>query len=242
MSIYYNENDPYAAEWLKNLISAGLIPYGDVDDRDIQEVTVHEIENYQQCHFFAGIGGWALAIELSKWGSERVWTGSCPCQPFSVAGRRNGTSDPRHLWPAWHRLISSAKPATIFGEQVKGALTGGWYDNVANDLEKQGYETAAAVLPAISVGAPHQRDRLFFVADTNSHGRKTRQKIEIRERQQSFKRSCFPERAREPWAIEPRVGRMVNGIRHRMAKLRALGNAIVPQVAAEFINAYLKTL
>ena len=66
---YYNENDPYAAQWLRNLIAAGELPPGDVDDRNIQEITPDDLKRYTQCHFFAGIGGWSYAFRLA-WPDE----------------------------------------------------------------------------------------------------------------------------------------------------------------------------
>ena len=87
--VYYNEIDCYCAEWLRNLIRAGLIAEGDVDERDIRDIRPDELTGYAQCHFFAGIGVWSYALRLAGWPDERpVWTGSCPCQPFSAAGRR----------------------------------------------------------------------------------------------------------------------------------------------------------
>ena len=107
---YYNEHEPYAAQWLRNLIAAGHIAPGDVDARDIQEVTPDDLTGYTQCHFFAGLGGFSYALRLADWPDDRpVWTGSCPCQPFSPAGKRAGTDDPRHLWPAWFRLSPGAR-------------------------------------------------------------------------------------------------------------------------------------
>ena len=164
MAAYYNEIDPYAAAWLRNLIAAGHIPPGDVDERSIVDVDAHDLYKYTQAHFFAGIAGWAYALRLAGWPDDQpVWTGSCPCQPFSVAGKGKAQSDDRHLWPAWFNLIKSVKPPVLFGEQVVGAIAHGWLDDAFDDLEGQGYETAAAVLPACSVGAPHKRDRLWFV-------------------------------------------------------------------------------
>lgn len=88
MTAYYNENDPYAAQWLRNLITAGHIAKGDVDERSIVDVRADDLRGYTQCHFFAGIGGWSLALRLAGWPDDRpVWTGSCPCQPFSAAGK-----------------------------------------------------------------------------------------------------------------------------------------------------------
>src|SRR4030095_3056253 len=91
MSAYYNEIDHAAAEWLRALIAAGLIPAGDVDERSIADVGPHDLAGYDQCHFFAGIGGWPYALRLAGWPDDRsVWTGSCPCPPFSPAGEGSG--------------------------------------------------------------------------------------------------------------------------------------------------------
>jgi DNA (cytosine-5)-methyltransferase 1 len=172
VNAYYNEIDPYAAQWLRNLIAAEHIAPGDVDERSIIDVKASDLKGYSQCHFFAGIGGWSVALRLAGWPDAKpVWTGSCPCQPFSVAGNRKGKEDARHLWPVWFELITERKPATIFGEQVAAAIAKGWLDSVYNDLEKESYAIASAILPACSVGAPHKRDRLWFVANTGSAGR-----------------------------------------------------------------------
>jgi DNA (cytosine-5)-methyltransferase 1 len=168
---YYNEHDPKAAAWLRELIAAGLIPAGDVDTRSITEVSANEISHYTQCHFFAGIGGWPLALELAGWPATRpVWTGSCPCQPFSSAGQGKGGSDDRHLWPVFRRLVAKLHPERVFGEQVAQAIGFNWLDGVSADLEADGYAVGAAVLGAHSVGAPHIRQRLYWVADS-LHGR-----------------------------------------------------------------------
>ena len=166
MTAYYNEHEPYCAAWLRNLIAAGQIASGDVDARDIQDVTPDDLTGYTQCHFFAGLGGWSYALRLAGWPDDRpVWTGSCPCQPFSAAGKRAGTDDPRHLWPEWVRLIRKCRPVTAIGEQVASAIAHGWLDGVSADLEAEGYTVGAVVLGAHSVGAPHIRQRLWWVAE-----------------------------------------------------------------------------
>ena len=171
---FYNEWDPYAASWLRQLVEDGHIPPGEVDERDINTIDPDELIRYTQCHFFAGIGGWVYALRLANWGDRRVWTGSCPCQPFSVAGNKKGASDKeRNLWPVWFNLIKVVRPDTVFGEQVASAVGEKyqWLDAVSHDLEDEGYRIGSGILPACSVKAPHIRQRLWFVADTNDNGR-----------------------------------------------------------------------
>ena len=165
---YYNEWDNFAAEWLRELIKDGLIPDGEVDTRSIADVRPEDLKGFTQCHFFAGIGGWSRALQLAGWSPDRpVWTGSPPCQPFSTAGKQSGKDDLRHLWPAFFNLIRECSPPTIFGEQVASAIRFGWLDDLQRDLEAEGYAAAAVVLPGGAVSAPHKRDRLFFVANSN---------------------------------------------------------------------------
>ena len=165
MTAYYNEIDPKAAAWLRELIKQGHIANGVVDERSIVDVTPDELRGFTQCHFFAGIGVWSYALRSAGWADDRpVWTGSCPCQPFSAAGRRGGVDDERHLWPHWHHLISQCQPSVVFGEQVASKDGLGWLDLVSTDMEATGYAFGAADLCAAGVGAPHIRQRLFFGA------------------------------------------------------------------------------
>lgn len=161
---YYNEFDHFAADWLENLIAAELIPAGTVDRRSIKDVQPDDLRGYTQCHFFAGIGGWAEALRLAGWDGP-CWTGSCPCQPFSAAGKRAGVDDERHLWPEFYRLISQCCPAIVFGEQVASKDGREWLAGVFADLESLGYAAAGADLCAAGIGAPHIRQRLWWVAD-----------------------------------------------------------------------------
>jgi len=345
MTAYYNEFDPFAAKWLRELIKDGLIAPGVVDERSITEVIPSDLSEFTQCHFFAGIGGWSIALRLAGWPDDRpVWTGSPPCQPFSVAGKQTGKSDERHLWPAFFDLIKEQAPTTVFGEQVASAIRHGWFDDLQKDLEKQNYASAMAVLPACSVGAPHKRERLWYVAnkcmananecgqstpgelgrssspaqiknreicgtfdvggggiglaDTKSHGNsgRLRQILGTNEKQQtrkepgqdeaeqringgiisamantksqggrrgeSLEESGHKELGRSdtvqlnawgdsigwpcrdgktrPVPTEPTLFPLADGVLNRVGILRGAGNAIVPQVAAEVIKAFME--
>ena len=315
---YYNENDPFAAQWLRNLIVAEHIPAGHVDERSIEDVEARDLDGFAQCHFFAGIAGWSEALRLANWpAAQPVWTGSCPCQPLSGAGQRKGHADRRHLWPAFYRLIAECKPATVFGEQVAGKDGREWLSGVRADLEDSGYACGCADLCAASAGAPHIRQRLFWVANSDGrdacperlqrnrehgqqpenggagrmahaaierspHGGKakiglsaqlgstdgksssgmgdtacstgTRQRrisVPMESKQKPERSShagawegveltqCADGKAR---STQPGVHPLAHGVQGRVGQLRAYGNAIVPQVAAEFVSAYLETL
>ncbi len=182
----YNDIDPYCCAWLRNLIAAGHLPNGDVIEGDFQEINVDDIP--ETAHFFAGIGGWPYALELVGWQGP-VWTASLPCQPLSSAGKRRGHNDERHLWPAFYALVAERRPATIFGEQVSSKDGREWLAGIRADLEALGYAVGAANLCAagagekakgrisyednsfvwrkIVIGAPHIRQRLFWVAKSN---------------------------------------------------------------------------
>jgi DNA (cytosine-5)-methyltransferase 1 len=178
---YYNEIDPYAAQWLRNLIAAGHIAPGVVDEKDIRDVRPGELAGFTQHHFFAGIGVWSYALRQSGWPDSRpVWTGSCPCQPFSAAGAGGGFTDERHLWPAWFHLIGECRPKRIYGEQVEAAIRHGWIDLVQSDLEGIGYACGRTGIPAAGVGAPHIRQRLWFVADAGNAGLERRRGVSER--------------------------------------------------------------
>ncbi len=250
---YYNENDPFAAAWLRELIKAGLIADGEVDERSIELVRPDDLRGFVQCHFFAGIGGWSYALRLAGWPDDRaVWTGSCPCQPWSIAGKALGADDPRDLWYVWFRLIRERRPCAVFGEQVASGAALGWFDRVCADVEHIGYAIGAASLQAASVGAPHLRQRLWFVADTDGA------------RLAGSRQVVGPEASRSrpaDWASiaaalgdhsfgtpmggsagarQPLLYTGDDGLSGFVGRVRGYGNAIVPQVAQVFIEAYLE--
>lgn len=325
---FYNDTDAYCCAWLSNLMDAGLITPGVISDKSIHDLTPDDVSGFNRVHAFAGIAGWELALQLAGWGERECWTGSCPCQPFSAAGKGKASSDERHLWPIWFELIRSVRPAVIFGEQVEAAIGWGWLDLVHSDMEAEGYSIRSAVLPACSVGAPHRRDRLWFVANTeigaaiapsNAPRKGRRGSAEPRttstmggcghpycpicygelahplpagrpegrpeprngqaagsggdlgnaerdgsrrhagagvgaQEGASLRSECICTRsssAARPWSdliwlpctdgkqrpTQPGIFPLASGLRNRVAQLRAAGNSIVPQVAAEFIKA-----
>jgi DNA (cytosine-5)-methyltransferase 1 len=249
---YYNENDSFAAQWLRNLILEGLIAPGHVDDRSIEEVRTDDLRGFTQCHFFAGLGGWSCALRLAGWPDDcPIWTGSCPCQPFSRAGKQQGASDERHLWPAFYRLIAECAPAVVFGEQIDGPLGREWISGIRLDLEAAGYAVGIAGLCAAGVQASHNRPRLYWVADADRERWYPRHDEGAR---MGHRSSVEPGRHRSFWdGFETHEGDdgslrrsgsgifpLAAGVSARVGKLRAAGNAIVPQVAAEFIRAAME--
>jgi DNA (cytosine-5)-methyltransferase 1 len=162
----YTDNDLGSVLWCRELVDGGHLPMGDSIHADIAKLSKKHLEKYRRVHLFAGIGGWGLALELAGWPSDvPVWSGSCPCQPFSTAGQQLGESDERHLWPEMFRLIKECRPFYVFGEQVASQLGREWLARVRADLELLGYAVGAADLCAAGVASPHRRQRLFWVAD-----------------------------------------------------------------------------
>lgn len=292
----YNEIEPYAAEWLRRLVVAGEVAPGEVNARDVRTLTPDEVRG--QCHFFAGIGCWSRALRLAGIADDaHVWTGSPPCQPFSQAGRNQGMADERHLWPAWFRLIEECRPPVVFGEQVSSPAGLAWFDAVSADLEGAGYAVGAADLCAAGVGAPHIRQRLYFVALAHDYeggrallgpsrvhdsgqpgddaarrgttrgvgdaggdgagehpGELPRHEGEHAEWSAVRNHTPIPPGpTRGPWypadwlwcrdarwrPVEPGTLPLADGATARVGRLRAYGNAIVPELAAEFIRAAL---
>jgi len=274
-------------------MQAKQIPDGEIDTRSIVDVQPDDLRGFRHRHWFAAIGGWPYALRLAAWPDDReVWTGSCPCQPFSAAGHGVGGDDPRHLWPAWVRLIGECRPHVVFGEQVESAITHGWLDLVCDDLEREGYAVGACGLPAASVGAPHIRQRIWIVGDAGgarlekrigergvrpetveSPQRKTAERADyvsrLADNNGAGQRvvgceelpvdsypSCrnnvdgcgeagwdriewIPCRDGKYRPTQPGLQPLAHGISGRVGRLRGYGNAIVPHVAAAFIDAYL---
>jgi DNA (cytosine-5)-methyltransferase 1 len=269
---FYNDVDPFVCEWMRTLVARGHIAPGTIDDRSIKDLTPDHVAGPGQRHFFAGIAGWAHALRLAGVPDDAdVWTGSCPCQPFSGASkhaRARGVDDERHLWPAWFQLIRECLPVLLFGEQISNSAGLAWFDVVRADLEGAGYAVGVADLCAASCGAPHIRQRLWFVAtrglgdagryrdrqharelprDESEHGRRP---------EDGDHAPVDPGSTRGFWSpadwlpcsdgvarpVEPGTFPMASGVPARVGRLRAYGNSIPPEVAATFIKASLEAI
>jgi DNA (cytosine-5)-methyltransferase 1 len=240
LNAYYNEIDPFAAQWLRNLISAGHIAPGDVDERSIVHVRADDLAGYTQCHFFAGIGGWSYALRLAGWPDDRpVWTGSCPCQDFSLVGKLARFDGDRDLWPVWYQLIRECGADCIFGEQVDDAPE--WADRASADMEDSGYAFAPIVIPAVAVGSPQERARLYFAAYANEARRTHAQRMPAAQARSGIRRPSrlvpreTPEYLRGP--TEPDQSWIVDGLSGEGFVVGAFGNAIHAPLAAQFIAA-----
>ena len=185
-----------------------------------------------------------------------ILTAGYPCQPFSLAGKRQGDEDPRHIWPFILRIVTSKRPAWCIFENVYGHISLG-LDQVLLDLEAEGYATRTFVVPACSVDAPHKRNRVWIIAKYVGHTSSSGQSRDNRRRAgQEFEDRCqdVPDTNSEGlqgqwekssgvsqeqrdlsyscgWEPEPSVGRVANGIPRRVDRIKGLGNAIVPQIA-----------
>lgn len=190
---------------------------------------------------------------VSGWGRPNLITAGYPCQPFSVAGQRRGENDDRHLWPDVRRIIAEVRPRLVLAENVYGHVNMG-LDQVLSDLEAEGYDAGALVVPACAVDAPHRRDRVWVMAHANGDGEPTGPEhgdegcgeLGTHPNSSSVGRAC------EDYTIQAGRDTVVNGSWRSPQpsirgvddglspdvelRLRALGNAIVPQVAYELLR------
>ena len=190
---YYNDSDPNACDWVRRLIRKGLIADGEVDQRDMREVQPEDLQGFDLVHLCSGIAGWDLAMQWSgEEFDEPAWTVSCPCPPFSAAGKRltcpeckgphlvwcprrtgyaicagcehSWLADSRHIWPEVWRLVAGSRPGYVFGEQVASAAGLDWIAAVQASLDILRYDSWAEDRAASSVAAPHKRQRYWWIA------------------------------------------------------------------------------
>jgi len=163
---YYNEVEPFKAAWLRELMKANVIAPGEVDERSIVDVRPDDLHGFSQWHLFAGVGIWSYSLRGAGWPDDRlVMTASCPCQPFSAAGKGMGFEDERHLWPAAFELIKAIRPPVLLGEQVSSKDGLVWFGHVKRDLNSIDYAVMGCDIPASAFGAPHIRQRLYFLGE-----------------------------------------------------------------------------
>ena len=254
--------------------------YGDI--RSITDTRRKSAYNKEDKQKLEGEGGGQSSLEQSRnMGEVDLLTGGFPCQPFSQAGRRGGTADNRYLWPEMLRVIQLTKPTWVIAENVRGLLTieqGVVFEQVCLDLEASGYEVQPLIIPAVSVNAPHRRDRVWFVAhklDTGLEGVSDETKRYSRQRNREWGNETSNPNAQdsisqrsgggmessgqvlerqsskikdagssweENWVeVATRLCRVDDGVPRRVDRLKALGNAIVPQVAIEVMKAIKQT-
>jgi DNA (cytosine-5)-methyltransferase 1 len=159
--------------------------------------------------------------------------GGFPCQPVSSAGMRRVQDDPRWLWPAMADVIGKLRPPVVLAENVIGLRARG-LEYVVNDLKDLGYAVTVGQISACALGAPHTRSRLFILADASGAGWQPHLQPQEKGSMAGGEQAGLPELLRSGWwEAEPRMDRVADGISPRLdnARLRALGNAVVPQVA-----------
>lgn len=251
------EREPFPTAVLKKHWPEALY-YGDiadlVADTNRQRRQRIKLQNQRRC----GQSGGAISDQEQD---MVILTGGFPCQPFSHIGRRQGTSDDRYKWPDMLAVIRNVRPDWVIAENVRGLATwnnGLVLETVCVDLESAGYAVQPIIIPACAVGAPHRRDRVWIIAHSadRGHGRWQCRSPESATRLSGRNRSCTPNWNTD-WrevafatchdGVDDGLSRWMDGTaisaaRHRAERLRACGNAIVPQLAMELFRAIRSTL
>lgn len=242
MIAYYNEIDPFCCQWLRNLIAANKIPNGDVDERDIREVSPSDLRGYSQLHLFAGIGGFAYAARLAGWPDDRpILTAGFPCQDISNAGSKLGLSGARSgLWNETRNLICELRPCIALLENST-ALTYTGLGTILSDLAEIGFNAEWDCLRASDFGAEHERERAYIVS--YPHGLNGQKRMGIFPFDEAKIFAARNRNSDQIWLASTRpTPDMVDGLSTGMVKrhaTKAIGNSIVPQVAAEIIKLFL---
>ena len=236
-TVAFCEKEPYAQQILKERFGAVL---ADSDERRSEQRHAQERRLSKPYAGNPRLHHDIFTLNGSDYRGVDLLTGGFPCQPFSVAGKRRGASDDRALWPEMLRVIDQSKPAWVLGENVAGIVTME-LDNILSDLEGIGYAAWPLVIPACAVDARHRRDRVWIVAHADKPRLQGRNSAVLPECPgqcppgQSGSFCSWPKES--DWFPQSPICRVADGIPHRSHRLRALGNAIVPQVAEEIIRA-----
>jgi DNA (cytosine-5)-methyltransferase 1 len=229
-----------AAEWVgwNNIFHCEWNPFG-------QRVLAHHFPNSKSYNDITKTNFSIHAGEID------VLTGGFPCQPYSSAGKRLGKADERHLFPEMLRAINEVKPTWVVGENVLGIVNWGGggvvFNEVQVDLENQGYEVQAYILPACGKNAPHKRERTWFIAYSNS-ARLHKQYIPTKSKEKISHSGIFNEKRNfSSFPTQPPICGGDDGIpkeldsitfsKWRNQSIKGYGNAIVPQVAYEIFKA-----
>lgn len=255
MTAFYNDNKKECCLWLEELIRQNCLPSGKVQCCDVSSANPKDAI---QCHWFAGIGGWARALDTINWPSNMpVWTASLPCQPFSTAGKQKGFNDQRHLWPAFFEHVKDRTPPILFGEQTQSELGRDWLSHILFELDSLGYRGVAADLCGACVGSPQKRQRLYWMAYAPSWGKRENWETVQRalgrcDNLNSFWAGTDDIREATPRnnagnggrvrPIKPGIQPMAHGIPSAMVLNGGAGNAIIPQVAALFIRSSIDAI
>jgi DNA (cytosine-5)-methyltransferase 1 len=201
-------------------------------------------------------------IPTNRLGRIDLICGGFPCQPWSVAGQQRGAEDDRDLWPVMASLIKKLQPKWVIGENVRGFINEPLgLKRSLSDLEGLGYQAVPFIIPACAVNAKHRRDRVWIIARAVGYSKgefgdvfedersvknpkKVGREKAIKPRGASSSRDKrFARRIERPdgqnWLPEPNVGRVAHGVPRRVDRLKALGNAVVPQVVEQIGRAIL---
>lgn len=191
-----------------------------------------------------------------------IISGGYPCQPFSISGKQEGADDDRHQWPAMLGIIQKHRPLVVVGENVTGHISLG-FDDVLSDMEREGYSTRAFIIPACSLNARHRRDRIFFISYSKSIGIQgqwpsRKRQLASHDREGLSLRSCEGQ-GQSRRQIKSGLDRMPNGfpagldgclndispivndLQNRRNRIKALGNAVVPQLTERIARSILQT-
>lgn len=232
------------------------------NDTESAEHTKTQLKEGSQTHINYSAGTVTVQKHTTEYvhtkNNVTIVTGGFPCQSFSQAGKRKGTDDARWKWPEMFRVVQEVKPDWVIAENVRGFTNWGGgvaFRQVLSDLEGEGYGVQSFIIPAVAIGAPHRRDRVWIIANLRSEkprGVSNSKREEIREIgnrnwNQDWREVAFATchdgvddglpRKLDGATYRGKPTDCISAAQHRKERLKACGNAIVPQVAMEIFRA-----